>query len=187
MKELIKKHWGNALFIVFILAFFFVPGVRELVQKPFLMSPSLDKTEVKGQLSDNEYDIVLKGINVPDANLADFKEKNLFLNFWGSWCPPCRTEFPTIQELYNAKNGKIEFVLIAMQDEEQKVREFLQKNGYTTPVYMINELISEKLNFNVFPTTFIIGKNGEILRKDEGAADWNSAEVHQFIEKLNQK
>lgn len=184
MKDWIKKHWSNALFIGFLLAFLFVPGVREFIQKPFLMSPSLEKIEVQGQLSDADYDIPLKGINVPDANLADFKGKNLFLNFWGSWCPPCRTEFPTIQALYEQKGKKMDFVLIAMQDEEEKVRDFLKKNNYTTPVYMVSHPLPTALEFSVFPTTFILNKNGEILKKDQGAANWNSDAVHQFIDQL---
>lgn len=184
MKNWFKKRWSDVLFGAFILAFFFVPGVREGIQRPFLMSPSLDKTEIKGQLLDNEYDVELKGINVPNARLSDFKGKNLFLNFWGSWCPPCRTEFPSIQKLYEAKNGKIHFVLIAMQDEEEKVRAFLEKNAYTVPVYMVNQPLSSTLDFSVFPTTFIINGSGEILKKDEGASDWNSTAVHRFIDGL---
>ena len=89
-----------------------------------------------------------------------------------------------LDELYEGKKGKIEFVLIAMQDEEQKVRDFIKKNGYTTPVYLLKEPLSEKFSIDVFPTTFILGKDGQILRKDEGAADWNSQAVHSFIEKL---
>ena len=179
MKNFLKKQWSNILFGVFILAFFFVPGVRESIQRPFLMKPSLEKSQSIGTLSESEYNVELKGINVPDANLSDFKGKPIFLNFWGSWCPPCRAEFPTIQSLYEGKKGKIEFVLIAMQDEEQKVRDFIKKNGYTTPVYLLKEF-----SIDVFPTTFILGKDGQILRKDEGAADWNSQAVHDFIDKL---
>ena len=184
MKNFLKKQWSNILFGAFILAFFFVPGVREFIQRPFLMKPSLEKSQSIGTLTESEYNVELKGINVPDANLSDFKGKPIFLNFWGSWCPPCRAEFPTIQSLYESKKGKIEFVLIAMQDEEQKVRDFIKKNGYTTPVYLLKEPLSEKFSIDVFPTTFILGKDGQILKKDEGAADWNSQAVHSFIEKL---
>lgn len=181
MKDKLRKNIGNILFVMFILVFFFVPGVREFIQRPFLMKPSLDKIEIQGKLSDNDYQIFLKGINVPDAHLSDFKGKYMFLNFWGSWCPPCRTEFPTIQELYDSKKDKVAFVLIAMQDEKEKVRAFIEKNNYTTPVYMIDQSLPQVLNFRVFPTTFLINKDGGILKKDEGAADWNSDAVHQFM------
>ena len=129
MKNFLKKQWSNILFGAFILVFFFVPGVREFIQRPFLMKPSLEESQSIGTLIESEYNVELKGINVPDANLSDFKGKPIFLNFWGSWCPPCRAEFPTIQSLYESKKGKLEFVLIPMQDEEQKVRDFIKKNG----------------------------------------------------------
>ena len=184
MKDFIKKNKGNIVFIVFVLVFFFVPGVRERVMRVFLFSPSVEEGSVQGVLRKEEYDIELKGINVPDAHLSDFYGKTLFLNFWGSWCPPCRAEFPSIQELYMKQKENAHFVLIAMQDEEQKLRDFLEKNQYTVPVYMIDSgQLPEILHFNVFPTTFIISKNGEILKKDSGAADWNSSQVHRFLEK----
>ena len=90
MKDFIKKNKGNIVFIVFVLVFFFVPGVRERVMRVFLFSPSVEEGNVQGVLRKEEYDIELKGINVPDSHLSDFYGKTLFLNFWGSWCPPCR-------------------------------------------------------------------------------------------------
>ncbi|MBP7174300.1 MAG: TlpA family protein disulfide reductase [Cloacibacterium sp.] len=184
--KFIKKNIGNILFVIFILVFFFVPGVREFIQRQLLMKPSLETTTEKIQLKDEDYNLQLKGINVPDANLSDFKGKILFLNFWGSWCPPCRAEFPSIQALYESKKDKVNFVLIAMQDDEEKVKEFLKKNQYTTPVYIAASPISQQLSPNVFPTTFIISKDGKILKRDNGAADWNNKAVHDFINSLNQ-
>ena len=130
-----------------------------------------------------DYDIELKGMNVPDSNLKNFKNKNIFLNFWGTWCPPCRAEWPSIQALYESKKDQeLNFVLIAMQDQEESVVKFLQENNYTAPVYIAKSPISDKLLPKAFPTTFLLNKKGEIIYKEDASKDWNSKETLQFID-----
>jgi hypothetical protein len=75
----------------------------------------------------------------------------------------------------------MDFVLIAMQDEEQNIREFLKENHYTAPVYIAQSPISESLLPKVFPTTFIINKKGEILYKEEASKDWYSPDTLKFL------
>ena len=70
------------------------------------MKPTVEKLNNEVTVTDAEYNIELKGMNVPNANLKDFKGKVVFLNFWGTWCPPCRQEWPTIQKLYDGKRIK---------------------------------------------------------------------------------
>lgn len=180
----LKKNWLTLLLTAFLLAILLIPSFKEFVTRQILMKPSLEKVENEVTFSPEEMNVQLKGINVPDANFADFKNKVVFLNFWGTWCPPCRAEFPTIQKLYDAKKGKVQFVLIAMQDEEENVKKLLKENNYTTPVYLATSPLSEKMLPKVFPTTYILGKNGRILKKDDGASDWNSDSVHQFIDSV---
>lgn len=133
-------------------------------------------------LQDSDLDVQLKGINVTSTNLKNFKgNKLIFLNFWGTWCPPCREEWPTIQKLYETKKDKVDFVLIAMQDEEAAVVKFLKENNYTVPVYIAQSPISNNVLPKVFPTTFLLDKNGRILLKEDASKDWNSKSVHDFI------
>ncbi len=170
----LRKNWLTLLLSVFLVFMFLFPDFRAFVQRQILMKPSLEKVEKDVTFTAEEMNIQLKGVNVPDANLADFKDKVVFLNF----CP-------SIQKLYDAKKDKVAFVLIAMQDEEEKVKKFLADNNYTTPVYFATSPLSEKMLPKVFPTTFILGKNGRILMKEDAAKDWNSESVHQFLDSVN--
>ena len=180
----LKKNWLTLLLTAFLLSILLIPSFKEFVQRQILMKPSLEKVENEVTFSPEELNLQLKGVNVPDANLADFKDKVVFLNFWGSWCPPCRAEYPSIQKLYEAKKNKVAFVLIAMQDEEEKVKKFLADNHYTTPVYFATSPLSEKMLPKVFPTTKKKKKNGRILMKEDAAKDWNSESVHQFLDSV---
>lgn len=180
----LKKNWITLSLTAFLLAILLIPSFKEFVTRQILMKPSLEKVENEVTFTPEELNIQLKGVNVPDANLADFKGKVVFLNFWGTWCPPCRAEYPSIQKLYEAKKDKVQFVLVAMQDEEEKVKQFLAENKYTTPVYLAKSPLAEKMLPKSFPTTFLIGQNGRILMKEDAAKDWNAEDVLQFIDSV---
>ena len=124
-------------------------------------------------------------MNVPDAKLSDFKGQIVFLNFWGTWCAPCRQEWPSIEALYKSKNQKVKFVLIAMQDKEEAVKKFLDENKYTAPVYIAQSPLTPKLLPDVFPTTYIVGRNLQILKKEDASLDWNSADSQAFIDSVS--
>ena len=178
-----KKNSLYLLVLVALFAVFFIPGVRKAVQEQFLPVATIERAVT---LQDADYDLELKGINTASTNLKNFKGKKvLFLNFWGTWCAPCRKEWPTVQSLYDAKKDKADFVLIAMQDREEDVRRFLEENHYTVPVYIAQSPVSENLLPKAFPTTFLLDKNGRILQKEDATKDWNSAAVHQMIDAVS--
>lgn len=172
----------NSIYIILILlvgGIFFIPGIKEKLQEQFFPIATVQSAST---ISQEDYDVQLKGINVPDANLKDFRGKIVFLNFWGTWCPPCREEWPTIQALYEAKKNKVDFVLIAMQDKEEAVRKYLAENQFTAPVYIAESPISKNLLPKSFPTTYILAPSGQILKKEDVSLDWNKPEIHQFID-----
>ena len=119
-------------------------------------------------------------------SLSDYKGKVVFLNFWATWCPPCNSEMPDIQELYDKysadPNSEVAILSVAFPDYGTEtsvdgIKEFLDTNGYTYPVLM-DENADLMLSYYItaYPTTFIINADGYILGYIPGAMDKETME-----------
>lgn len=112
--------------------------------------------------------------------LSDYRGKVAFLNFWATWCPPCRGELPDINEIYKEyKNNSQDVIILGVaapnlgkEGSKKDITDFLSKNGYTFPV-MFDETgdIMDQYNIEAFPTTFIIDKDGNIYKYAPGAIE----------------
>ncbi|WP_330112635.1 cytochrome c biogenesis protein/redoxin (plasmid) [Cetobacterium somerae] len=115
--------------------------------------------------------------------LSNYKGKVVFLNFWATWCPPCKEEMPTIEELYKEfGENKNEVIILGItnpvteenpngQDKNiDEIKYFLQENNYSFPtVFDKTGIYFDNFKIRAFPTTYIIGKDGEIKTAIPGA------------------
>ncbi len=111
--------------------------------------------------------------------LSEYKGKVIFLNFWATWCPPCRAEMPDIQKLYerSPKEGEGAVIVLGVaspklgnEKDEVGIKAFMDKNGYTYPVLMDakGELFSA-YGIRAIPTTFMIDREGNVYGRVQGA------------------
>ncbi len=120
------------------------------------------------------------------VSLNEFKGKTIFLNFWASWCPPCRAEMPTIQSLYEKMKNKndVVFVLVTLDNDISKARKFVKDENFTFPVFYLNSELPKVYDTGTIPATFVISKEGKIIARRAGMADYDSKKVIEFLNKL---
>jgi thiol-disulfide isomerase/thioredoxin len=185
--KFVKKNILNALFIVMLLVIVFVPDAKAFFIKGLMevgfYSPKVEmpKEKVSG----------LNGIQFKDAkgkliDLGDLKGKVIFLNFWATWCPPCRAEMPSINKLYvQFKSDKdIVFIFADADGDFVKSNEFMASRKYEMPVYKVESNISEQIFTGSLPTTVIFDKQGRLSFKHEGVANYADKKIVDFLNKL---
>lgn len=134
----------------------------------------------------NAPDFSLKTINNTTVRLSDYRGKVVFLNFWATWCPPCRMELPAMEKLYEKLKNQ-PFIIIAVNidnGDPGAVKNFVQSMNLTFPVLLDDGNVSKMYNVNAIPTTFIIRKNGTIDAIVNGARPWDDPAYINAFDKL---
>jgi peroxiredoxin len=132
-------------------------------------------------------DFTLKDINGNPVSLSSFKGKVVLLNFWATWCPPCRAEIPSMNKLQQMlKNKGLVILAVSTDRAVVDVKDFLKKNPVAFTVVVDYNLSVSRSLYKVFmmPTTFLIDKKGVIVEKYFGEQDWTDPEIIKEIEAL---
>ncbi len=129
-----------------------------------------------------------KSINgTADVSLKQFLGKVVLINFWATWCPPCRLEIPDLIKLHNTYKGKFTVIGISVdQNGIDGVRDFSKKHGITYPVIMADKTIIHNYGgIEAIPTSFLVDTNGNLVKKYVGMMNFDQyeAEIKPFLPK----
>jgi thiol-disulfide isomerase/thioredoxin len=131
-----------------------------------------------------DYNWSVTSLDGQELRLADLKGKVIVINFWATWCPPCRAEMPSLQRLHEQTRNQGVVLLCISNETSSQVSTFIKKKGYTVPVYTITG--DPPLGFQTrgIPTTFIVSADGKVAFKHIGEAKWDDPSVLAFIDQL---
>ena len=117
----------------------------------------------------------------------DLKGKVVFVNFWASWCQPCKEEMPSVDALFKEEAPKGNFVMITVlyKDDPATALSYMKSLGYSFPVYT-DPRNNSAVAFGVtgVPETYIVDKKGVLRKKVIGPADWSSPDEKALIDSL---
>jgi thiol-disulfide isomerase/thioredoxin/TolA-binding protein len=128
------------------------------------------------------HDFTLAGPDGAKVALSTFKGKTLVLDFWATWCGPCRVQHPLYEQVKERFKSRPEVVFLAISTDEdrEKVGPFLKENNWTHRVYFEDGL-SQNLKISSIPTTIVVGRDGEVVSRLNGFLP------ERFVEMLSER
>lgn len=183
-----KKIITNAFNIVFIgvlLLLIFSPDAKAWFLKQ-LLSVGLFKAEIKKENPSPKSSTVSFSFEDEKGNIIssnELKGKVVFINFWATWCPPCRAEMPSLNKLYEQFKKDDRYVFLFLNEDEDigKAKDFLADHDYSIPIVRrVGNIANEDFS-GTLPTTVILNKDGKIVMRHEGIANYNNS---SFVKQL---
>lgn len=126
-------------------------------------------------------DFTVENAEGEEVTLYSFVGKPIVLNFWASWCGPCKMELPDFQNAYETYGENVEFLLVNMTDGMQETKEsatsFMESAGYTLPIYFdTKQEAAYAYQVYSIPTTYLINEKGEVVAKASGMVSGEALE-----------
>jgi len=129
-------------------------------------------------------DFTLPLLDGTKINLSQYKGKVVFLNFWATWCGPCRSEMPSMETVYQRlKNRGFEILAVNLGDSRGKVSEFMNEYKLNFPAVLDEKsLTGSQYSIRAIPTTYIIDRRGLIIARLVGSTNWNTPKIITALE-----
>jgi thiol-disulfide isomerase/thioredoxin len=155
------------------------------------MSPS-SSTQILDEIEKNGPPAFrLQDLNGKSYRLADFSNSIVIINFWASWCAPCVKEFPSLRHLVEKMDHKVTVLAISADSDRADLESFLKSFGNLPPEFIVlwdkQKQVSDSFGTQVFPESYIFGRDGKFVRKVAGIDEWDSPLALQFFRDLVNK
>lgn len=139
--------------------------------------------DIEGIIGKKAPDFSLRDINDRVINLSAMRGKVVIINFWATWCPPCRAEMPSLNNLYRElRNKGLEVIAISTDRSASVVKDYLSKNPLDITIVVDSDnKVSRQFKVFSIPTTFLIDRNGIIIERYLGEENWTSPEIKKRI------
>jgi peroxiredoxin len=134
----------------------------------------------------SNFDFALQDLQGKKISLRDLRGKVVLLNFWATWCPSCKLEMPSMEALHKQLgNEGLMMLAVNVRESAEEVKAFFQEHQLSFSAILDPEGdVFERFNVWSLPTTFIIGKKGELLGKVIGYRDWDSEQTIRVLQRL---
>jgi len=118
------------------------------------------------------------------VSLQQFRGKPLVLNFWATWCPPCVEEMPSLVQLHKLLGDQVTILAVSEDADDSAYKQFIRDHNIDLLTVRDQHHTNEIYGTFKYPETFIIDRNGKIVRKFIGATDWTSPDIVEYLKKL---
>jgi len=191
VSQFVRKNWFSILVGIAIGFMLLVPDAKSWVLRQFmatgLFNAAIEKPTTP--VSDPVPDFRLVNAAGKSFRIASLRGKVVFINFWASWCPPCRAEFPSIEKLYQTFRDHPDVVILTINEDQHAAAAsaYMDKENFTVPFYKAVAHVPAEIYSGVLPTTVVLDKDGALRYRHEGFANYASESFMNQIRKLAQE
>ncbi len=160
------------------------PDVEEISQERSNENENKDEAVTMSDPIQADFNFKLIDREGNTISLEEFKGKVIFINMWATWCPPCIAEMPSIDKLHEEMGDEVAFVMLSLDDDFEKAKDFDKRNGYDLPIYASGSNLPAMYQSSAIPTTYVIDAKGNLALTHKGMADYSDPEFKKFLNSL---
>lgn len=131
------------------------------------------------------FEFVLPDLRGDPVRLKDFRGKVVFVNFWATWCVPCREEMPSMERLHRQYGGRgLVMLAVNYREGRKEVQAFMDELKLTFPVLLDDGTVTTRYGVFALPATYLVDRQGRGAARVLGARDWMGEDSREVIERL---